>query len=118
MAHVLNLAVQHGLKELGYDESYSDNEDDDKYIEGLEAISQKTFGEILHRLRKLIIVVNHSLKRIYHYKNLCDELEISNKNIIVKDVRAWWNSTYDMIEVTWEKKRIIEGSGERPSKHK
>ena len=48
MAHVLNLAVQCGLKELGNDESYSDSEDDDKHIEGLEAISQKPFGEILH----------------------------------------------------------------------
>ena len=34
MAHVLNLAVQCGLKELGNDESYSDSEDDDKHIEG------------------------------------------------------------------------------------
>ena len=49
-AHVLNLAVQYGLKDLGNDESYSDSEDDDKHIEGLEAISQKPFGEILHRL--------------------------------------------------------------------
>ena len=36
MAHVLNLAVQHGLKELGNDESYSDSEEDVKLIEGLE----------------------------------------------------------------------------------
>ena len=83
MAHVLNLAVQHGLQELGNEESYSDSEDDDKHIEGLEAISQKQFGEILHRLRKLVIVINSSLERIHHYKNLCDELEMSNKNIIV-----------------------------------
>ena len=47
MAHVLNLAVQRGLKELGNEESYSDSEDDDNDIEGLEAISQKQFGEIL-----------------------------------------------------------------------
>ena len=79
MAYVLNLAVQCGLKELGNDESYSDSEDDDKYIEGLEAISQKPFGEILHRIRKLTIGVNHSPKRIYHYKNLCDDLEMSKK---------------------------------------
>ena len=69
MAHVLNLAIQRDLKELGNDESYSDSEDDDKHIEGLEAISQRPFGEILRKLQKLIIVVNHSLKRIHHYKN-------------------------------------------------
>ena len=50
MAHVLNLAVERGLKELVNDESYSDSEDDDRYIEGLEAINQKPFGDILHRL--------------------------------------------------------------------
>ena len=50
IAHVLNLAIQCGLKALGNDESYSGSEDDDKNIEGLEAISQKLFGEILYRL--------------------------------------------------------------------
>ena len=50
MAHVLNLVVQRGLKELGNEEPYLNSEDDDKHIEGLEATSQKPFGEILHRL--------------------------------------------------------------------
>ena len=48
MAHVLNLAMQRGLKKLGTNESYSNSEDADKHIEGLEAI--KLFVEILHRL--------------------------------------------------------------------
>ena len=108
MAHVLNLAIQFGLKELDNDESYLDSKDDDKHIEGLEAISQKSFGEILHRLRKLIIAINHSLKRIHHYKNLCDKLEMPNKNILVKDVRTRWNSTYDMIEAAWEKREVLK----------
>ena len=85
-------------------------------IEGLEAISQKQFGEILQRLQKLVVAINSSPKRIYHYKNLCDELEMSNKNILVEGVRTRWNSTYDMIDAAWEKS--IEGNGERPSKHK
>ena len=104
--HVPNLAMQRGLKKLGNDESYSDNEDDDKHIEGLEAISQKPFGEILHRLRKLVITNNHSHKRIHHYKKLCDELEMPNKNIIVEDIRTKWNSTYDMIKAAWEKREV------------
>ena len=65
MADVLNLTIQRGLKELNNDESYSDSEDSEKHLEGLEAISQKPFGQILHRLRKLIITVNHSPKRIH-----------------------------------------------------
>ena len=108
MAHVLNLAVQRGLKELGNEESYSDSEDDDNDIEGLEAISQKQFGEILQRLRKLVVAINSSPKRIYHYKNLCDELEMSNKNILVEDVRTRWNSTYDMIKAAWEKREVLK----------
>ena len=59
MNHVLNLAMQHGLKELGHDESNSNSEDDDKHIEGLDAISKKPFGEILHRIR-FVIAINHS----------------------------------------------------------
>ena len=61
MAHVLNLAVQCCLKELGNDESYSDSEDDDRHIEGLEAISHKPFDEIFHRLRKGLITLLRGL---------------------------------------------------------
>ena len=107
MAHVLDLAVQRGLKEFGNEELYSNSEDDDKHIEGLEPISQKPFDEILHRLKKLVITINFSPKRIHHYKNLCDELEMPNKNIIVEDVRTRWNSTYDMIKAAWEKREVL-----------
>ena len=108
MAHVLNLAVQCGLKELGNEESYSYSVDEDKHTEGLEAISQKQFGEILHRLQKLVIAINSSPKKIHHYKNLCDELEMSNKNIPFEDVRTRWNSTYDMIKAAWEKREVLK----------
>ena len=108
MAHVLNLAIQRGSKELDNNKSYSDSEDDEKHVEGLEAISQKPFGEILHRLQKLIIIANHFPKRIHHYKNFCDELEMPNKNIIVEDVQTRWNLTYDMIEAAWEKREVLK----------
>ena len=52
IAHVLNIAIQHGLKELCNDETYSNSEDDEELVEGQEATNQKPFGEILHRLRK------------------------------------------------------------------
>ena len=84
MTHVHNVAMQRGLKELGNEESYSDSEDEDKNIEGLEAINQKPFGEIVHRLRKLVIAINFSPKRIHHYKNLCDELEMPIKIFLLR----------------------------------
>ena len=60
MNHVLNLAMQCGLKELDNDESNSNSEYHNKHIKGLEAISQKPFGEILYRLQKLIIEIKFS----------------------------------------------------------
>ena len=32
MSHILNLAVQHGLKELGNEEIYLDSKDDEEYL--------------------------------------------------------------------------------------
>ena len=40
MSHVLNLAIQHGLKELVNEWAYLDSEDDEQNKEGLEAISK------------------------------------------------------------------------------
>ena len=51
MAHVLNLAVQGGLKELGNSSSTlfcSESEGDEEYEEDeVEVTSQRPFGEIL-----------------------------------------------------------------------
>ena len=108
MVHVLNLAMKCDLKELGNDKTYLDSVDYEEHIKGLKAISQKKFHEILHRLRNLIIVVNHSPKKIHHYKNLCEELEMSNKNISVEDVHTKLNSTHDMTKVAWEKRKVLK----------
>ena len=45
---------------------------------------------------------------IYHYKNLYDELEMPNKNIIVEDVRIRWNSSYDMSEAASKKREVLK----------
>ena len=56
MAHVLILAVQGGLKELGNSSLCLESEGDEEYEEDdIEVTSQRPFGEILHQLRNLFL---------------------------------------------------------------
>ena len=68
MAHVLNLAVQGGLKKLGNSSSTSlclESESDEECEEDeVEVTSQRPFVAILRRLRKLILVANSTPQRI------------------------------------------------------
>ena len=111
MAHVLNLVVQGGLKELGnpsLTSKYSDGEDDegcDKDV--LEVSSKKVFGKILRRLRKLVLMANSAPQRILQYKEMCEKHKMPNKNLLITDVRTRWNSTYDMIIEAWEKRKVL-----------
>ena len=101
MAHVLNLVVQRGLKDLGNPSLTSENsegEDDEGCDEDvLEVSSKKAFGKILRRLQKLVLMANSTPQRIRQYKELCEKHKMSNKNLLITDVRTRWNSTYDMI---------------------
>ena len=62
MAHVLNLDVQGGLKELGNSSLTSlcsESEGDEECEEDeVEVTSQRLLGTILHRIRKLALVEN------------------------------------------------------------
>ena len=111
MAHVLNLAVQVGLKELGNSSSTSlcsESEGDEEYEEDeVEVTSQKPFGAILRRLRKLVIAVNSTPQRIHQYKELCERYKMSNKNLLTIDVPTRWNSTYDMITTACDKRKVL-----------
>ena len=69
MAHVLNLAVQRGLKELGNSSSTSlclESEGDEECEKDeVEVTSQRGFGAILHQLRKLGLAANSTPQRIH-----------------------------------------------------
>ena len=69
MAHVLNLAVQGGLQELGnssLSSLCSESEGDDECEEDeVEITSQRLVGAILHRLRKLVLAANSTHQRIH-----------------------------------------------------
>ena len=111
MAHVLNLAVQGGLKELGNSSSTSlcsESESDEECEEDdIEVTSQRPFRAILHRLRKIVIVANSTPQRIHQYKELCERYKMSNKNLLTIDVPTGWNSTYVMITTTWDKRKVL-----------
>ena len=68
MAHVLNLFVQGGLKQLGNSSSTSlcsESESDEESEEDeVEVTSQRPFGAILRRFRKLVLAENSTRQRI------------------------------------------------------
>ena len=104
MAHVLDLAVQGGLKELGILSSTSlcsESEGDEEYEkDDIEVTSQRPFGAILYWLRKLVLAANSTPQRIHQYKELCERYKMSNKNLLSIDVPTTWNLTYVMITTT------------------
>ena len=65
MTHVLNLAIQGGLKELGNSSLtslFSESEGDEECEEDeVEVTSQRPFGAILHHFEKLLLwqIVHH-----------------------------------------------------------
>ena len=113
MAHVLNLVVKGGLKELGNSSSTllcSESEGDEECEEDdIEVTSQIPFGAILHRLRKLVLAANSTPQRIHQYKELCERYIMSNKNLLIINIPTRWNSTYVMITTTWDKRKVLNG---------
>lgn len=39
---------------------------------------------------------------------LCHDLDMNNANLLIEDVSTRWNSTYEMIEAAWEKRRVLD----------
>ena len=111
MAHVLNLDVQGGLKELGNSsltslcsESEGDEESEE---DDIEITSQRPFGAILHRLQKPLLAANNTPQRIHQYNELCERYKMSDKNLLTIDVPNRWNSTYVMITTAWDKRKVL-----------
>ena len=111
MTHVLNLAAQGGLKELGKSSLTllcSKSEGDEECEEDdMEVTSQRLFGAILHQLQKLVIAETNTLQRIHQDKELCERYKLSNKNLLTIDVPTWWNLTYVMITTAWDKRKVL-----------
>ena len=111
MAHVLNLVVQGDLKELGNSSSTSfgsKSEGDEECEEDeVEVTSQRPFGAILCRLRKLVLAENSKPQRIHQYKELCESYKMSNISLLNIDVPTMWTSTYAMITTAWDKRKVL-----------
>ena len=83
MAHVLNLVIQGGFKELGnpsLTSKFSEDEDDEGCDEDIFEVSfEKAFREILRQLQKLFLVANNTPRRILQYTELCEKHKMPKK---------------------------------------
>ena len=86
MAHIFNLVVQGGLKELdnpSLTSKYSEGEDDEGCDEDvLEVSSKKPFGNFFRQLRKLVLVANSIPQTIRQYKELCESIKYQTKTCL------------------------------------
>ncbi|XP_055822147.1 zinc finger BED domain-containing protein RICESLEEPER 1-like [Solanum dulcamara] len=71
MAHILNLIVQDGMKEV---------------------------GPSIKRVRKMVKYVRQSPTRIRKFAEYCELKNIDSKKLLCLDVSIWWNSTYMMLD--------------------
>lgn len=69
---------------------------------------QLSCKEILLRLRKLVLATGASPQRVHHYRSLCKELDMKDQNLLIEDVPTRWNSTFEMIEAAWEKRKVLD----------
>ena len=100
LPHVLNLAVQDGLKEL---KSTTDEDTSTSCIS-----SSKSLGDVVSRVKKIVKVIRSSLARVEKYEQFCHDLGISSTSMPNSYISTRWNSTYDMLSKAFEKKTVLE----------
>ena len=100
LAHVINLAVQDGLKEL---KTIADEDTSALYIS-----SSKSLGDVVSRVRKIVKVIHSSPTRVEKYEQFFHDLGISSTSMPNSEISTRWNSTYDMLSEAYEKKMVLE----------
>ena len=100
LAHVLNLAVQDGLKEL--------KTTTDEDTSALCLSSSKSLGDVLSRVRKVVKVIHLSPARVEKYEQFFHDSRISSTSLPNSDISTRWNSTYDMLSEAYEKKIVLK----------
>ena len=100
LAHILNLAVQDGLKEL---KTIADEDTSASCIS-----SSKSLGDVVSHVRKIVKVIHSSPARVKKYEQFCHDLGISLTSMPNLDISTRWNSTYDMPNEAYEKKTVLE----------
>ena len=100
LAHVLNLAVQDGLKDL------KTTADEDTSTSSIS--SSKSLGDVVSHVRKIVKVIRSSLACVEKYEKFCYDLGISSTSMPNLDISTRCNSTYDMFSEVYKKKTVLE----------
>ena len=117
--HILNLAVQDGLKHLGIEEAPDENEIYLELTGDIDALlprspmlmppsSGNPIGTLIRRIRSMIVAINMSPKRINMYKCLCEAFKLVDCNKLSLDCSTRWNSTLNMINQALLKRIVLE----------
>ena len=100
LAHVLNLAVQDGLKEL---KTTADENTSASCIS-----SSKSLGDVVSRVRKIVKGICSSPARVEKYEQFCHDLGISSTSMPNSDISTGWNSKYYLLSEAYKKKTVLK----------
>lgn len=97
MCHIINLAIQRGLKDLGVWTTPSDEEENKECTDASQYNNQRIFGETV-----TIVIMTWASPQKTTVTSKCVELGMPNNRMFVENVTTRWNSIHDMLELAWE----------------
>ena len=67
-----------------------------------------TLGEAVAKVRTLVRATRNGSQRQLMYVKLCTDLKMYDNNLLELDCPTRWNSTYNMIRATIEKRVVLD----------
>ena len=129
-AHILNLVVQSAIKSFDIPStSHLMEEEGDKQLTASDYASDMdvkedvdvgtststpmhrlhvTLGKAVAKVRTFVRAARNGSQRRLMYAKLCADLKMSDSNLLKLDCPMRWNSTYDMLRASIEKRAILD----------